>query len=389
MRGTTKILAVLALAVLVAAYVLRPAPQSVTYVSPVSIETQTEIVAGETLELVVDMPAAAAVKILALSGASTLLFTPELPDGRSSWTVPDAVTKTAGRLTLMVGDHQMEVAIAASDPNSFTNILLGPRTIVADGNDLTLAVVAPGDVYGNALPDRTPVEFQRLGPNNDRSSNDRDVERSLAWTRLGAGTTAGTNSVWVRVGTTTGVPAVLNEVPGVATSVELELETTVVVADGRQVIELATAELVDEFGNQLPDGVAGVFQLTTANTTTVVPATVQRGRLRAFWTAPDTPATLDITASVNGQTSAGARIRAAIGARPFEVAGALEVDGYRIRVGPILDPSGALVANGTEVLIGDRSTTTADGVATALVQSDLGRVSVTVLGRTVEHRIQP
>ncbi len=263
MRGTTKVLAVLALGLLVAAFVLRPTPQTVTFVSPVSVEAQTNIVAGETVDLAVNMPAAAAVKILALSGASTLVFTPELPEGPSSWTVPDALTKTAGRLTLVVGDHQVEVAIAAGEPNDFTTILLGPRTIVADGKDLTLAVVAPSDIYGNALPNRTPVEFQRLGPNSDRSSYDGAVERSLAWTRLGAGTIAGANSVWVTVGTTTGVPAVLNEVPGVATSIELALATTTVVADGRHVIELATAELVDEFGNQLPDGVAGVFQLTT------------------------------------------------------------------------------------------------------------------------------
>ncbi len=92
---------------------------------------------------------------------------------------------------------------------------------------------------------------------------------------------------------------------------------------------------------------------------------------------------------MNGQTSAPATIAAVSGVRPFAVAGLLEIDGYRIRVGPILDPSGALVANGTEVVIGDRSTTTADGVATALVQPDPGTISVTVLGRTVEHEIQP
>jgi hypothetical protein len=377
------------LGVLVAAYVLRPNPETVTFVSPISVEAQTEIIAGETLDLDVNMPAAGAVKVLALSGASALLFTPELPEGRSSWTVPDAVTKTAGRLTLLIGGNQVEVAIRASEPNDFTNILLGPRTIVADGKDLTLAVVAPGDIYGNALPNRTPVQFQRLEANQDRSSYDREVERSLAFARLGAGTTAGANSIWVTVENTTGVPAVLNEVPGVATAVELELATSAVVADGRQVIELATAELVDEFGNQLPDGVAGVFRLTTADTTTVVPATVQRGRLLAFWTAPDSPAVLRITASVNGQTSGSATIRAVTGVRPFEVTGSLEIDGYRIRVGPILDPSGALVANGTEVVIGDRSTTTADGVATALVQANPGVIVVTALGRTVEHRIQP
>ena len=124
------------------------------------------------------------------------------------------MSRTAGHLTLLVGEHQLDVAVAPGTPDGFTDVLVGPRTIVADGKDLSLAVVTPGDIYGNAMPAGTSVDFQRLDPAKERSSDATTVFRSIASTRLVAGTEAGANSVWVTMGQITGVPAVLNEVPG-------------------------------------------------------------------------------------------------------------------------------------------------------------------------------
>ncbi len=384
-----RLFALVATLAAVTAFSLRPVSPAVVFVSALSVQAPTSIVAGDPLALDLNLAAAGTVKIVALSAGSAHVFTPELPEGHSAWTVPEAVTRTAGRLTVHVADQQFDVSILPGRPTGFSEVLVGPRTIVADGDDHALAVAAPRDVYGNALPDRTAVGFQRLTTTNDRVDYQRSVERSLAWVELEAGTVAGENSVWVTLGEVSGVPALLNEVPGVVTAVELDLGTTSVVADGRQVIELATAELVDAFGNQLPDGIAGVFKLDSGALTTVVPATVQRGRLRAFWTVPDRPAVLDVTASVNGKTSASSTLTAASGVQHFEAWGQLSPDGYVITIGPLRSPSGALVADGTEAIIGGRSTTTTDGMATAVVQPTPDAVPITVLGRTIEHRIQP
>ncbi len=390
MRRLLKLLVVGAAVAVVAAYLLRPTPETIVYVSPASVEVLGPVSAGSPLTLSADMDGVdGPVEIVAFSGGSVLRLTLDFGPGRHIWTVPEAISNTAGHLTLLVGERQVDLNIPAGQPEAATEILLGPRTIVADGEDSTLAVIAPGDLYGNAMPAGTAVGFQRLDPGNSQSTQATTVWRSIAWTHLIANTVAGANSVWVTTGGTTGVPAVLSEVPGFAASVELELETSTFAADGRQVIELATGPLADAFGNELPDGVAGVFRLTTATTTTVVPAAVQRGRLRAFWTAPNSPVVLSIEASVNGQTSDAEIITAVSAAQTFSVAGQLTDDGYRVDVGPILDPSGALVSDGTEVLIGNRSTTTTDGRASALVQADPGMISITVLGRVVEHRIAP
>ena len=366
-----------------------PGSNELSVVSPDSVALPSAVTAGDPIGVELDLPAAGNVQIVILTGGEAFDLSPTLPAGRSVWTVPAEVSRTAGRLTVIVANQSFDVTIAPAEPNDFTEVLVGPRTIVADGTDHSLAVVAPCDVYGNALPDRTQVEFERVATGGDGQSYERAVSRSLAWTRLTAGTLARENSVWATMDQITGVPATLNEVPGVAVAVELDLPTATVVADGRQVIELATTQLVDEFDNQLPDGIAGVFRLTTPTTTSLVPATVQRGRLRAFWTAPTEPGELSITASVNGQTSPSAQITAVAAVRPFETAGRFTPDGYRVDVGPILDPAGALVADGTEVTIGDVATTTSDGVASALVQAESGVVAVTVLGRTANHEVKP
>ncbi len=389
MSRLLKLLAVGAVIVIVA-FIMRPTPEPVVFVTPVSVELRGPVIAGDPLSIQIEMDdVGGSVEIVAFSGGSVLLFTTELGPGASSWTAPDAVSETAGHLTLLVGEHQLDVSVAPGEPDGFTDVLVGPRTIVADGKDLSLAVVTPGDIYGNAMPAGTAVEFQRQSPTEETSSQVTTIARSIASTQLVAGTAAGANSVWVTMSEITGVPAVLNEVPGFASSVDLDLDASTIAADGREVIELATAPLTDLFGNELPDGVAGVFRLTTPTTTTLVPATVQQGRLRAFWTAPNSPQILSVGASVNGQTSDPEIIRAVSAVQDFDVSGLLDDDGYRVFVGPILNPSGGLVADGTEVVIGDRSTTTTDGRASALVQPEPGIISVSVLGRTVEHRIEP
>ncbi|MBT8241201.1 MAG: hypothetical protein KJN63_08240 [Acidimicrobiia bacterium] len=384
-----RILALLGVLAAAAAFSLRPVSPSVVFVLPRSVEAPNTIVAGNSLDLDLSLEEAGHVEVVAISAASVHVFTPQLRAGRSVWTVPEAVTRTAGRLTVRVADQESDVRVLPARPAAFTEVLVGPRTIVADGNDHSLAVVAPRDVYGNALPDETSVAFHRLMSQTDQVDYERDVGRSLAWVKLGAGTVARENSVWATLGETSGVPAVVNEVPGAASAVDLDLAETSVVADGRMVIELGTEVVVDDFGNVLPDGVAGVFSLDTGALTTVVPATVQRGRLRAFWTVPDEPAVITVTASVNGKTSVPGTLTAISGVQPFETKGQSSPDGYLITVGPLRTPSGALVADGTEANIGGRSTTTTDGVATAVVQPTPGAVSITVLGRTIEHWIRP
>ena len=121
----------------------------------------------------------------------------------------------------------------------------------------------------------------------------------------------------------------------------------------------------------------------------MVPATVQQGRLRAFWTAPRQPGDSQCRGIGERPDVRSGDHQAVSAVQVFACLASLDDDGYRVYVGPILNPSGGMVADGTEVVIGDRSTTTTDGRASALVQPDPGIISVTVLGRTVEHRIEP
>ncbi|MDH3706818.1 MAG: hypothetical protein OES57_12180 [Acidimicrobiia bacterium] len=334
-------------------------------------------------EVIVDVEASGSgpIVVAVIGGAAALELQVDVVDGAGRLVLPPALTRTAGRLTLVSGSEHHDIEVVPG-PAHESPALTGPRTIVADGVDRTLAVAAPTDRYGNPVADGTEVTLTRTGPGRRTTMVTIASTGGLAWQPFVSGTVAGRSRVWARTGSRSSVAAVVDEVPGAAVAVEVVAPDGVPAADGRSSMMFATRRIVDEHGNVVPDGVAGVFVIGTADAAHEVPAVVQNGRLRARWVVPGEPARLTVRAVVNGVSSEAVErtTASALDDLPVRVdAGAAGID---VRVGPLVGIDGALVADGTRVSVNGVEVMSRDGRARVTLVDRPSTVTVGALGVT-------
>ncbi len=333
-------------------------------------------------------PEGGEVVVVALSGLTAHEFRVAIGDRTGAFDLPGPLTETAGLLTLVSGEVRHDLRIAPGDPTDPTAALVGPRTIVADGADFTMAVAAPADRFGNPVADDTPVAFSRVNPLGAIATEQATTRSGLAFTRYTAGTLAGRSEYWATARDIAGPAAIVDEVPDLAREVTVVLPDRIPPADGRTTLTLETEPILDANGNHLLDGTAGEFRITSRAGVVVVPAVVQNQRLRGVWTVPGEPTLISIVAIVNGVESApvGADVATAITALP--VTARSTDDGVRVTVGPAVGAFGAFVADGTTAIVDGRSVALSDGRASLLLPAGTTTVTVTALGRSTTVEVE-
>ena len=320
-------------------------------------------------------------ELTAMAGVATLRLDVTIVDGRGRLELPSSLTATAGRLTLLVGSAQHDIDVVpgpAVDPI----VLAGPRTIVADALDRTLAVTAPSDRFGNAVADGTSVIVTRTDPSGQRTSLAVPTVAGLAWQPFTSGTVAGASAVWVETNGQASAAAVVDEVPGSAVSLVALVPDVLPAADGRSVVTFETEPVLDAHGNVLPDGVAGSFVAATGSGRVDLPAVIQNGRLRARWVVPAEPGVVTIGAVVNGVTSEP--VRRVIDAALTELT-VRTVDGSvgtEVEIGPLVGVDGALLADGTSVSVNQLTVALRGGRAVVTLVDRPRTVTVAALGVT-------
>ena len=120
--------------------------------------------------------------------------------------------------------------------------------------------------------------------------------------------------------------------------------------------------LRDQFGNVLPDGIDARFVAISSEGTQEIPAVVQNGRLRTHLVAPSEPSVLEVHAVIHGMSSEPATLTFGSAIASLQGVAFHTAEGLRVEVTDAVGPSGALVANGTPILI--------DGIETILQQGD-------------------
>ena len=176
----------------------------------------------------------------------------------------------------------------------------------------------------------------------------------------------------------------IDEVPGVVSGITLEAATTAALADGRSVVALHTGELTDRFGNILADGTLAQFIFDGPSGTGAVTGTVQNGAVHIELTAPTLPGTVIGHLNIHGVVSNDVVIDYSSAIAGFDVR--LEFIGQDavLRVDGALDPSGAFVADGTEVTWGDHRASLRRGSTEIWVPAPLvdANATVDILGLT-------
>lgn len=358
--------------------------------------SSTEVVASEQFEVVIFAAAEDGTPAqLAIFGtlSSTLLSEP-VTNGRAVFTVSEIHTRHRGVMVLVASVERItadpvNVMVLPQQAVEPVVPLVGPRTIVADGIDITMVAVSPADQFANALTDGTEVATTLTRADGEVEPRTDPVDGGLAAHIVTGTTETGRVTVSSTVGDADGPSSVFDQVAGTPADFAVEIDDRNPVADGFNLREVKTTLLRDQFGNVLPDGIGVVFAIESDNGSTLVNATVQGGLARARVQAPTSAGTIIIRALVSGATSEPTAVTfdAAVDSLPVT---ASTIDGWHtLNVGPVLSTLGGYVPDGTLVSVyagGTQPLTTAEirgGSADVRVPETRDLIEVEVLGLRV------
>ena len=338
----------------------------------------------------------------------TTSLTAAVIDGRAVFELPKALTTLIGQVDLAVegvsGPLTTSTDIvpgAAVDP---IDIVVGPRTIVADGVDQTMAVAFLADRFGNPLADGTATTFTRRGERGDDTDFDVELAHGLAATLITAGVDAERVDVVARVAGDVGRDPTLvsrrvdyRQVPGRAAAVTIEISDRDIVrfvADGRSLIDISTGVIVDVFGNRLPDGHIVRLEVNEAGGFGQLTSTTIDSVARFVLRTPDEPGPVSLVARVDDVVSDELVLSASPAISEIPTSVSERSNRTIVQLGPVLDHDGAIVADGTVATVRldavERRVQLAAGRAVAEFEGAAvaDSVSVTVLGvaRTTEWR---
>lgn len=379
---------------LVAGYVLAsigPAPSGSCAVA-IDLHPASRLAeAGQPVEVEVTAlgcdPDTATVTILA--GLEFERLRIDLDGGRGSAELPDHLSRIAGDLTVLAQGASATIALEPGAPVGAVRPWVGPRTIVADGDDVAMAVAAPVDRFGNPVADGTGVTIHRLRESGkERQSG--STRSGLVWAVFASGTTADRADLWTTLDLDESERVSIDEVPGPGAAVEIEpLTESIPAADGRSIVELETRVVTDPNGNVIPDGIAGRFVVTGPGGSHVCPGVVTSGRLRARWVVPSRPGTFAIAAEVQGRRSPAIPVKLDGAVDRLDASARITAEGVLVEVGPVRHTDGGLVADGTPVTIGSVTTTLSTGRAGVLLATGTGTVDISVLGHESKVAVEP
>ena len=284
-------------------------------------------------------------------------------------------------MTLTSGDARTTLIVTPGEVAELVAPLVGPRTIVADGADTSLAVTLPVDGYGNQVADGTAIDVEwqqptHAGPVQQVTRRELATTDGMAWVLVPSGQVAGPTTIRSTSRTSSGAQinaaAVrIDEVPGLVAQIAIAATSKRGKGDGRSLIEIESERLVDSFGNELLDGASAQFLFDGPSGQGVVPGTVQNGVVRLELVAPPSSGTLTGRLSLQGVLSNELVIRFDSAIASFD-ATVERVDGDAVlRVASAVDSSGAFVADGTQVVWGDQTTQTRRGRAEIRLPSTL------------------
>ncbi len=357
-------------------------PVSTAAPTDLSVHVAARAAAGTALTVqVTGTVDGSAVTLTTVGSLGTSTLTATSTGHQASFLLPSTVTAAAGAVTVLAADGgvtaQAEVALAPGSVVAPIQAVVGPRSIVADGTDLAMVVAIPVDRLGNAVADNTPVAVQRRSPNGNVSDNPTVVAHLLAWRDLPSGTVAGSGQVWIDVGSATGPQVSLDEVAGAPQPFSVlrsdPQAAGALIADGQSLLALQTSVLRDKYGNLEPDGTTVVLSWDEPEGPATATGTTIGGVARLSVQAPDRPATFQIRGTSRGTSTATAlAVPFSSGVAAVPVTAQRSGPNVVATVGPVIEPHGSFVPDGSVVTLG---ITDATGHA---VQASGGLVSGTV-----------
>jgi hypothetical protein len=322
-----------------------------------------QVVAGSAIEVVVEGEGSGSVELDVVDAYAVTTYVAAMSDGSATVELPPELTSTSGVIEFIARGATNDGVVATSTattqvvPDSAAasiDVHAGPRTIIADGNDTTMVATIPSDAFGNPLPDGHAVIITLVDDAGRVVDVDADIEHGVAAELISSGTSAGTVEVFATDGSVSSRRVEYDEVPGAASAVSTVLtgDSSTLVADGRQLIEVSTSTIVDRFGNRLLDGHLVQLRTDGPGGVGLATATTIDGIARFRVPAPSRPGTVTLAAMVDGTVGEPMILTFAPAVSAIPAVVRIDDTGSSIvDVGPVLDALGAVVSDGTPVTV--------------------------------------
>lgn len=316
--------------------------------------------AGEEITVTVDAVGSGDVRLDVIDAFATTTLTRTVATNAVESidiAVPAYLTRVSGVVTFRahgaVGDDisssTVIVPARVSDP---LDIVVGPRTVVADGADETMAVAFATDRFGNPLLDGTELMLTLVDEFTGVRVVESRIAGGLAAQLIRSRIVAQRVEVFARTvdGSVASRRVVFHEVPAPAADVSLVAvldREDPLVADGRSRIEVQTVRLADANGNQLIDGRLVRVQTVGPDGLGQLTARTIDGVARFDLVAPSRPGVVTLTAAVDGLTGSPTELTYAAAISELPIMISREGDVVSVAVGPVRDAAGAVVVDGT------------------------------------------
>lgn len=266
----------------------------------------------------------------------------------------DVITENASGTTVIE-----VVPGAASTP---LDLYLGPRTVVADGEDTSMIVAVPVDEFGNPVSSGSTVDHRIIASTGSVTQIESTTDGLLSFVRLPSSTVSGRTNLSVEVGSATGPGRSFENVAGLPESFSLEAGSPLDAddewfADGATLHTIRTSVIADAFGNIVPDGTTVKLRADGPDGVLLVQAATIDGIARFVVEAPKQPGS--IVFSATAASGAGGPLTIESLPAVEDVPAVVDRDGEQIvvAVGPVLIQTGGFAPDGTIaiVTIGDET----------------------------------
>ncbi len=348
-------------------------PDALPFVD-LELDHPISVAAGESFAVTVggfatDRP----VSITLDAGYGPRTFSTVSENGEAQLTIPADAGSGAGLVVIeaSAGNRRAvsTMKVLPGPATSPIDLYLGPRTVEVGTDDVSMVVAVPTDAFGNPVADNTVVTYAHTRPDGETNELASSTSGLLSFIDVPSGTLAGRNVVSARAGDAQGPERTFTEVASQAADFSIEVDGLIPVANGRDLVTLTSSVVLDQYGNALPDGTFAQLEVSGVTGSRLISASSIDSQLRFTVEAPNQPGAALFTAYTSGGESNPLEINfpSAIASLPVEVDERTETS--LIRVGPVLEPDGAFVPDGTPVRI------IADG-NTYLVELEFGEVSI-------------
>lgn len=363
---TSMVLGAACVVALLVAYVatglLAPTTVVEGWAGTVSIDGPSEVSAGSGATIMVDTAAqdGATVQLGVFTPVDSTMLISTVEQGMATFAIESQIMRHSGMYRLVA---QIDQGVSETHAMRVTPLpavepvvpLVGPRTIIADGADISMTVVTPMDRFGNPVADGTPVDIEVGRPTGESALVTELVDRALVAIVIEATTETGRVTISSSVAEADGPSNVVDQVAGIPNPFTVEVDTRDTLADGFALHRIETSELRDRFGNLLPDGVSAVFVIEDSTGTSFLQAVVQGGTARTMLEAPNLPGTTTLSARVGGVESPPTDIEFAPAVASLAATQLLDDSRAIVTIGPVVSERGGYVPDGTPVELRDQN----------------------------------